>query len=127
MSAMGLKKCPVCGEKYADTYKRCPFCEEEANPRQARQPKRNEGGGRRLARRTYEEDTPRPLYGGEEGPAYEGRRARGRTMTARRNTFPAAAAAGKKSTRTMATTSMKTTAIIMRMTTGAAPGLRLSW
>ena len=76
MSAMGLKKCPVCGEKYADTYKRCPFCEEEANPRQARQPKRNEGGGRRLARRTYEEDTPRPLYGGEEGPAYEGRRAR---------------------------------------------------
>ena len=72
---MGLKKCPVCGEKYADTYKRCPFCEEEANPRQARQPKRNEGGGRRLARRTYEEDTPRPLYGGEE-PAYEGRRAR---------------------------------------------------
>ena len=76
MSAMGLKKCPVCGEKYADTYKRCPFCEEEANPRQARQPKRNEGGRRRLARRTYEEDTPRPLYGGEEGPAYEGRRAR---------------------------------------------------
>ncbi len=123
---MGLKKCPVCGEKYADTYKRCPFCEEEANPRQARQPKRNEGGGRRLARRTYEEDTPRPLYGGEE-PAMKAGVPAGRTMTARRNTFPAAAAAGKKSTRTMATTSMKTTAIIMRMTTGAAPGLRLSW
>jgi len=26
---MGLKKCPICGEKYSDTYKNCPFCEEE--------------------------------------------------------------------------------------------------
>lgn len=76
MPAMGLKKCPVCGEKYADTYKRCPFCEEEADPRRARQPKRYEAGGRRLARRTYEEETPRPLYGEEDEPSYEGRRAR---------------------------------------------------
>jgi len=27
---MAMKKCPICGEKYSDTYKRCPFCEEEA-------------------------------------------------------------------------------------------------
>lgn len=27
---MGMKKCPVCGEEYSDTYKKCPFCEEEA-------------------------------------------------------------------------------------------------
>ncbi len=59
---MGLKKCPVCGEKFADTYKRCPFCEEELNPRRAKQPKRYEGGGRRLARRDYEEETARPVY-----------------------------------------------------------------
>ena len=26
---MALKKCPICGEKYSDTYKNCPFCEEE--------------------------------------------------------------------------------------------------
>ena len=63
---MGLKKCPVCGEKFADTYKRCPFCEEDENPRRAKQPKRYEGGGRRLARRDYEEDTPRPVYDDED-------------------------------------------------------------
>ena len=27
---MAMKRCPVCGEKYSDTYKNCPFCEEEA-------------------------------------------------------------------------------------------------
>lgn len=27
---MAMKRCPVCGEKYSDTYKTCPFCEEEA-------------------------------------------------------------------------------------------------
>ena len=63
---MGLKKCPVCGEKFADTYKRCPFCEEDENPRRAKQPKRYEGSGRRLARRDYEEETSRPVYGDED-------------------------------------------------------------
>ena len=24
-----MKRCPICGEKYSDTYKSCPFCEEE--------------------------------------------------------------------------------------------------
>lgn len=27
---MAMKRCPVCGEKYSDTYRTCPFCEEEA-------------------------------------------------------------------------------------------------
>ena len=42
---MAMKRCPVCGEKYSDTYKNCPFCEEEAALR---------GGGkvRRVGRRT---------------------------------------------------------------------------
>lgn len=73
---MGLKKCPICGELFADTYKHCPFCEEDENPRKARQPKRYGygEGGRRLARRNYEEDLPRPLYGGEDAP----RRSKGR-------------------------------------------------
>lgn len=26
---MAMKRCPVCGEKYSDTYAECPFCEEE--------------------------------------------------------------------------------------------------
>lgn len=26
---MAMKRCPICGEKYSDTYKSCPFCEEE--------------------------------------------------------------------------------------------------
>lgn len=87
---MGLKKCPICGEKFADTYKHCPFCEEDENPRKAKQPKRYGygEGGRRLARRNYEEDRPRPLYNDDEVPtrnhraeeeyddSYQGRRSR---------------------------------------------------
>ena len=26
---MAMNRCPICGEKYSDTYKDCPFCEEE--------------------------------------------------------------------------------------------------
>lgn len=26
---MAMKRCPVCGERFSDTYKNCPFCEEE--------------------------------------------------------------------------------------------------
>ena len=26
---MAMKRCPVCGERYSDTYRHCPFCEEE--------------------------------------------------------------------------------------------------
>lgn len=26
---MAMKRCPICGERFSDTYKNCPFCEEE--------------------------------------------------------------------------------------------------
>lgn len=38
---MAMKRCPVCGEKYSDTYKECPFCEEERELQELQ-----EGGGR---------------------------------------------------------------------------------
>ena len=47
---MAMKQCPVCGEKYSDTYKRCPFCEEEEALRSGSQIRR--GGGKRTARRS---------------------------------------------------------------------------
>ena len=40
---MAMKRCPVCGEKYSDTYRDCPFCEEEEALR--------EGGKLRRGRR----------------------------------------------------------------------------
>lgn len=43
---MAMKRCPVCGEKYSDTYKNCPFCEEEAALRGGGKARR---GGRRTA------------------------------------------------------------------------------
>lgn len=45
---MAMKRCPVCGEKYSDTYRSCPFCEEEAAMRSGDAPRRR-GGGRRVA------------------------------------------------------------------------------
>ena len=48
---MAMKRCPICGEKYSDTYKTCPFCEEEEALRSGSQIRRNSGrGGRRAAR-----------------------------------------------------------------------------
>ena len=44
---MAMKKCPVCGEKYSDTYRSCPFCEEEKNFRRGKSPKRK--GGHRVS------------------------------------------------------------------------------
>ncbi|SFP01329.1 Ig-like domain (group 2) [Oscillibacter sp. PC13] len=46
---MSMKRCPVCGEKYSDTYKNCPFCEEEAALRQGDQIRRGGRGGKRAA------------------------------------------------------------------------------
>ena len=43
---MAMKTCPVCGEKYSDTYRSCPFCEEEKNFRRGKGPKRK--GGHRV-------------------------------------------------------------------------------
>ena len=47
---MAMKRCPICGEKYSDTYKNCPFCEEEEALRQGDQIRRGGGrGGKRAA------------------------------------------------------------------------------
>lgn len=43
---MGMKRCPICGEKYSDTYRNCPFCEEE-ELEQKRHPGSRKVGGRR--------------------------------------------------------------------------------
>ena len=40
---MAMKRCPVCGEKYSDTYKYCPFCEEEEALRSGNAPRRRSG------------------------------------------------------------------------------------
>ena len=40
---MAMKRCPVCGEKYSDTYKNCPFCEEEEAQKNGSQIRRGMG------------------------------------------------------------------------------------
>ena len=45
---MAMKRCPVCGEKYSDTYRDCPFCEEEEALREGAKLRR----GRRVAPRS---------------------------------------------------------------------------
>ena len=48
---MAMKRCPICGEKYSDTYKTCPFSEEEEALQSGSQIRRNTGrGGKRAAR-----------------------------------------------------------------------------
>jgi len=49
---MAMKRCPICGERYSDTYKDCPFCEEEEAYLDGAEIRRNVGrGGRRVAGR----------------------------------------------------------------------------
>lgn len=49
---MAMKRCPICGERYSDTYKDCPFCEEEEAYRDGEEIRRNVSrGGRRVAGR----------------------------------------------------------------------------
>lgn len=43
---MAMKRCPVCGERYSDTYKDCPFCEEE-ELWEEEEPRRSGRGSRR--------------------------------------------------------------------------------
>ena len=49
---MAMKRCPICGEKYSDTYKSCPFCEEEEALQSGSQIRRTAParGGRRAAK-----------------------------------------------------------------------------
>ena len=53
---MAMKRCPVCGEKFSDTYKNCPFCEEEAALREGDKLRR--GGKRPAHGRQYSLITP---------------------------------------------------------------------
>lgn len=56
---MALIRCPICGEKYDETYKYCPFCEEEDALERGVQIRRNtRRGGRRAAGRDMSILTP---------------------------------------------------------------------
>lgn len=46
---MAMKRCPICGEKYSETYRDCPFCEEEEALREGEEIRRNIHGGKRAA------------------------------------------------------------------------------
>lgn len=46
---MAMKRCPICGEKYSETYRDCPFCEEEDALREGEEIRRNVHGGKRAA------------------------------------------------------------------------------
>lgn len=46
---MAMKRCPICGENYSDTYKSCPFCEEEAALQRGNQLRRGGRGGKRAS------------------------------------------------------------------------------
>lgn len=56
---MAMKRCPVCGERYSDTYRDCPFCEEEEALRDGEEIRRSPKRGRRAAHgRQYSLITP---------------------------------------------------------------------
>lgn len=55
---MAMKQCPVCGEKYSDTYKKCPFCEEEEVLQKGTKLRRNTRGGKRSAQKSPNLLTP---------------------------------------------------------------------
>lgn len=59
---MAMIRCPVCGEKFSDTYRKCPFCEEEEALRQGEQIRRGiSQGGKRVARRRQQPSLLSPL------------------------------------------------------------------
>lgn len=59
---MAMIRCPICGEKFSDTYRHCPFCEEEEALRQGEQIRRNVNrGGRRAAHRRQQPSLLSPL------------------------------------------------------------------
>jgi hypothetical protein len=55
---MAMKECPICGEKYSDTYKKCPFCEEEAAIQAGKKLRRNTRGGKRATQKSPNLLTP---------------------------------------------------------------------
>ena len=46
---MTMKRCPICGEKYSETYRDCPFCEEEEALLEGEEIRRNVRSGKRAA------------------------------------------------------------------------------
>ena len=59
---MAMIRCPICGEKFSDTYRHCPFCEEEEALRQGEQIRRNiNRGGKRVAHRRQQPSLLSPL------------------------------------------------------------------
>lgn len=55
---MAMKQCPICGEKYSETYKRCPFCEEEEALRESENGHRSRKGRRAARSRQFNLITP---------------------------------------------------------------------
>lgn len=47
---MAMKRCPICGEKFSDTYRDCPFCEEEDALRDGEEIRRSPHRGKRATR-----------------------------------------------------------------------------
>ena len=60
---MAMKRCPICGEKYSDTYKSCPFCEEEEALQSGAQIRRTAPGrgGKRTAARGRQPNLLSPI------------------------------------------------------------------
>ena len=46
---MAMQRCPICGEKYSETYRDCPFCEEDEALREGEEIRRNVRGGKRVS------------------------------------------------------------------------------
>lgn len=57
---MAMKRCPICGEKFSDTYRDCPFCEEEDALRDGEEIRRypRKGGNRVSHGRQFNIITP---------------------------------------------------------------------
>ena len=55
---MAMKRCPICGEKYDDTYRDCPFCEEEEALREGEEFRRSRSGHRVARSRQFSLITP---------------------------------------------------------------------
>lgn len=59
---MAMIRCPICGEKFSDTYRSCPFCEEEEALRQGEQIRRGVNqGGKRVSRRRQQPSLLSPM------------------------------------------------------------------
>ena len=59
---MAMKRCPICGEKYSDTYESCPFCEEEEALGHGEEIRRSASrSGKRAAKRSSQPSLLSPI------------------------------------------------------------------